>query len=55
MVHGENTAKMEFLTTIVKILLLRTSAHLLHGMTEESVQRWPGREDTGKSRAVARK
>jgi hypothetical protein len=45
MVHGENTAKMEFLTAIVKILLPRTSAHLLHGTTEKLVQRWHRREN----------
>lgn len=45
MVHGENTAKMEFLTAIVKILLPRTSIHLLDDMTEKLVWRWPRHED----------
>jgi hypothetical protein len=33
MVHGENTAKMEFLTTIAKISLLRTNARRFRGKT----------------------
>lgn len=41
MVHGENTAKMEFLTAIAIILLPRTTARAFRGKA--------GKADSGKA------